>query len=69
MLVVLMVCSCLGGGLVYNDFRRYTVVISGPCSLIAVHTSQSQVRVGIFRSTWADHLIPGLIFFPGNYNT
>jgi len=18
--------------------------------------------------TWADHLIPGLIFFPGNYN-
>jgi len=19
--------------------------------------------------TWADHLIPGLIFFPGNYNT
>jgi hypothetical protein len=20
-------------------------------------------------STWADHLIPGLIFFPGNYNT
>ena len=26
---------------------------------------------GLFRPvcTWADHLIPGLIFFPGNYNT
>ena len=22
-----------------------------------------------FLYTWADHLIPGLIFFPGNYNT
>ena len=23
----------------------------------------------MFKCTWADHLIPGLIFFPGNYNT
>ena len=26
-------------------------------------------RLRMYVCTWADHLIPGLIFFPGNYNT
>jgi len=37
--------------------------------LIEEHSENSCYTLGDADDTWADHLIPGLIFFPGNYNT
>jgi hypothetical protein len=33
------------------------------------NTLKISQTMGSVQRTWADHLIPGLIFFRGNYNT
>jgi len=47
--------------------RKYKTI--RPAQILRLHMTDKFNRQTINVHTWADHLIPGLIFFPGNYNT